>query len=81
LQQAFVPEPQGVQNFVVPKNVAARAAPLGANAIDQSDRLRRLRVINRAHLDAGPGSEVGQDRLGELPVERGVNHDLILHCP
>jgi hypothetical protein len=77
LQKTFLLQTQRVQDFVVPKNVAARTPSFGEQRLGQPDRLGGFDVKLRPHLDARLRGVVGEDRLRKLRVLRTI-HDHLL---
>ncbi len=70
----------GIEDLVVPEQIAARPVALGKNRLGQSDRLGRLGVVLRFDDDARFAREIGENRLGKLLVERRVHDDFRRLC-
>ncbi len=81
LEQAFVLEPQRIEDFIVPEKVAPGPAGLGDDRGGQANRLGALDVELREDPDAGLLAQVTQDRLGKLLVECRVDHDRLAGRP
>ena len=81
MQQAFVLEPQRIEDFIVPEEVAPGPAGFGDDRGSQADRLGALDVELREDLDPGLFAQITQHRLGKLLIERRVDDDRVSGRP
>ena len=75
-EQSPLFQPQRVENFVVPKDIAPRAARFADDRLRQADGFGAFEVVFTERFDLRLGSEFVQHGFGELAVERGLDDDL-----
>ena len=75
LQQTSFLEPDGVEDLIVPEQVAARLNGLGDQRVGQPDSLRALNIKLAPQRNAGLFGQILQHRFGKLAIERRVDHD------
>ena len=78
LQQTSFLEPDGVEDLIVPEQVAAGLNGLGDQCVGQPDSLRALNIKLAPQRNAGLFGQILQHRFGKLSIERRVDHDRLV---